>query len=166
MYNKPQRCRQWQKHSEVDVDGATWSGSDSEEKMCNSSDTHPKLLDRFNYEFKVKTTKGYGVRVRSLACSTLGTKGCARAPRWGLGQMTSGSCWFHQHLGKGTHPPDVGEPKIELKLQGWCVNANSFSYVSNPNMQCPEAKWNHLVSCFDSHSHVFTKLLYVYHIFV
>jgi hypothetical protein len=35
---------------------------------------------------------------------------------------------------KRTHLPDVGEPKTKLKLQGWYVNANSLSYVSNPNM--------------------------------
>jgi hypothetical protein len=40
------------------------------------------------------------------------------------------------------------------------------SYVSNPNMQCLEAKWNHLASSFDPHSHVPTKLFYVCHIFV
>jgi len=34
---------------------------------------------------KVKTTEGQGVRVHSLACSTLGVGGCAGAPRWGLG---------------------------------------------------------------------------------
>jgi hypothetical protein len=47
-----------------------------------------------------------------------------------------------------------------------CIFANSLSYVSDPNMQCLEAKWNHLVSCFDPHSHVRTKLFYVCHIFV
>jgi hypothetical protein len=76
------------------------------------------------------------------------------------------SRWFHQHLGKRTHLLDVGQPKTKLKLQGWCVNANSLSYVSDPNMQCLEVKWNHLVSCFDLHSHVLIKLLYVCHIFV
>jgi hypothetical protein len=54
----------------------------------------------------------------------------------------------------------------KLKLQGWCVNVNSFSYVSDPNMQCFEAEWNHFVSCFDPHSHVSTKLVYVCDIFV
>jgi hypothetical protein len=43
-------------------------------------------------------------------------------------------------FGKGTHLPYVGEPKIELKLQGWCVNVNSLSYVFDPNIQCLEAK--------------------------
>jgi len=76
------------------------------------------------------------------------------------------SHWFHQHLGKRTHLPNVGEPKTELKLQGWCVNTNSLSYVSNPNMQCLETEWNHLVSCFNLHSHVPTKLFYACHIFV
>jgi hypothetical protein len=76
------------------------------------------------------------------------------------------SRWFHRHLGKRTHLSDVGEFKIELKLQGWCVNANSPSYVSDPNMQCLEAKWNNFVSCFDPHSNVPTKLFYACHIFV
>jgi len=76
------------------------------------------------------------------------------------------SCWSHQHFGKKTHLSNVGKPKIEWKLQGWCVNTNSFSYVSDPNMQCLEAEWNHLVSCFDPHSHIPTKLLYACHIFV
>jgi hypothetical protein len=53
-----------------------------------------------------------------------------------------------------------------LKLQGWCVNANSLSYISNSNMQCLKAEWNHLVSCFDTQSHVPTKLIYACHIFV
>ncbi len=82
---------------------------------------------------------------------------------WWMGLQ---SRWFHQHLAKRTHLPNVRKPKTELKLQGWWVNANSFSNVSNPNMQCLKAKWNHLVSCFDPHSHIRTKLLYVCHIFV
>jgi hypothetical protein len=69
-------------------------------------------------------------------------------------------------IGKRTYPPNVGEAKTKLKLQGWCINANSPSYVFDPNMQCFEAEWNHLVSCFGPHSHVPTKLLYVCHIFV
>ncbi len=76
------------------------------------------------------------------------------------------SYWFHQHLGKKTHPPDVGELKSDLKVQGWCVNANSLSYVFDPNMQCLPAEWNHFVSCFDPHSHVPTKLFNACHIFV
>jgi hypothetical protein len=47
---------------------------------------------------------------------------------------------FTNILGKKTHLSNVEKPKIELKLQGWCVNANTFSYVSDPNMQCLEAK--------------------------
>jgi hypothetical protein len=76
------------------------------------------------------------------------------------------SHWFHQHLGNRTHLLDVGEPKIELKLQGCYVNTNSFSYVSDSNMQCHKAEWNHLMSCFDPHSHIPTKLFYACHIFV
>jgi len=43
-------------------------------------------------------------------------------------------------IGKRTYPPNVGGAKTELKLQGWCVNANSPSYVVYPNMQCFEAE--------------------------
>ncbi len=39
-------------------------------------------------------------------------------------------------------------------------------FCSNPNMQCLEVEWNHLVSCFDLHSHVPIKLFYVCHIFI
>jgi len=38
---------------------------------------------------KVKTTKGERVGARSLACNTSKVKGCARAPGWGLGTLTS-----------------------------------------------------------------------------
>jgi hypothetical protein len=43
-------------------------------------------------------------------------------------------------IGKITYPPNVGEAKTELKLQGWCVNVNSPFYVSDPNMQCFETE--------------------------
>jgi hypothetical protein len=76
------------------------------------------------------------------------------------------SHWFHYYLAKKTHPLDVGEPKTELKVWGWCVNANSSSYISHLDMQCLEVEWNHLVSCFHLNSHVPTKLLYACHIFV
>jgi hypothetical protein len=67
---------------------------------------------------------------------------------------------------KKIHLLHVAEPKTELKLQGWCVNVNSLFYVSDPNMPCLEIKWNYFMSCFDPHSHVPIKLLYVCHIFV
>jgi len=38
---------------------------------------------------KMKATKGEGVGVRSLPCSTSGVKGRARAQGWGLGRLTS-----------------------------------------------------------------------------
>jgi len=37
----------------------------------------------------VKTTKESRIEERSLARSTLGVQGCAEAPRWGLGRVTS-----------------------------------------------------------------------------
>jgi hypothetical protein len=59
----------------------------------------PKLLDRFNYESKVKTTEGCEVGVHSLTCSTLGVEGHAGALGWGLGWMTSDSI-IHTDLHK------------------------------------------------------------------
>jgi len=49
---------------------------------------NPKLLDRFKCEYKVKTIEGSWVGARSLACSTFGIKGPARASRRGLGRVT------------------------------------------------------------------------------
>jgi len=46
------------------------------------------LMDS-NANPKVKTTKGKGVGAHSLACSTLGVEGHARAPGWGLERVTS-----------------------------------------------------------------------------
>jgi hypothetical protein len=48
---------------------------------------------------QVKTTKGEGVGVHSLACNTSGVEGCARALVWGLRRMTSGSI-IHMNLHK------------------------------------------------------------------
>jgi len=47
----------------------------------------------------MKTTKGQKIGARSLIHNTLGVEGRARAPRWGLGQMTSGSI-IHMDLHK------------------------------------------------------------------
>jgi hypothetical protein len=47
----------------------------------------------------VKITKGQGVGARPLACSTLVIKGCARAPKWGLGRVRSKSI-IHMDLHK------------------------------------------------------------------
>jgi len=48
---------------------------------------------------KVKTTEGQGIEPRSLACSTSGIAGCARALGWGLRRVTSGSI-IHMDLHK------------------------------------------------------------------
>jgi hypothetical protein len=53
--------------------------------------THSKLLDRLNYESKVKTMKGWKVMVHSLARNILGVERYAKTPRWGLKWMTSES---------------------------------------------------------------------------
>ncbi len=54
-------------------------------------DTPPSSLMDSTASPKVKTMKGEGVGVRYLVCSILGVKGCASAPRWGLGILTSNS---------------------------------------------------------------------------
>jgi len=46
----------------------------------------PKLFDELNYR-----SKGEGVGVHSLVCSTSRVKGRAKAPRWGLGGLTNKS---------------------------------------------------------------------------
>jgi hypothetical protein len=38
---------------------------------------------------KVKTAKGKGVGMHSLACSTLGVERCVGVPEWGLRKVTS-----------------------------------------------------------------------------
>jgi hypothetical protein len=48
---------------------------------------------------KVKTTKGEGIGVCSLARSTSGVEGRAGAPRWGLGRLKSKSI-IHTDLHK------------------------------------------------------------------
>jgi hypothetical protein len=48
---------------------------------------------------KVKTTKGEGVGVRFLTRSTSRLEGCAGAPGWGPGRMTSRSI-IHTNLHK------------------------------------------------------------------
>jgi hypothetical protein len=59
-------------------------------------DAPPNSLIDSNANPKVKTEE---VKVCSLACSTSGVEGRAKAPRWGLGRMTSGSI-IHINLHK------------------------------------------------------------------
>jgi hypothetical protein len=40
---------------------------------------------------KMKTTEGKGIRVRSLVRNISRVEGCAKAPGWGLGSLTSKS---------------------------------------------------------------------------
>jgi hypothetical protein len=61
----------------------------SPNKVAN--DTPPKSLMDSTTNPKVKITKGEGVGARSLARSTLGVEGHARALGWGLRRMTSKS---------------------------------------------------------------------------
>jgi hypothetical protein len=49
----------------------------------------PNLLYRLKYESKVKTMKEQGVGAHSFIRNTLEVEGCAKAPRWGLGRVTS-----------------------------------------------------------------------------
>jgi hypothetical protein len=48
---------------------------------------------------QVKIAEREGVGTRSLACSTSGVEGRAKAPRWGLGRLTSNSI-THTNLHK------------------------------------------------------------------
>jgi hypothetical protein len=57
-------------------------------------DTPPHSLKKSNVNRKVETMEEEGVRVCSVARNTLGVEGHARAPGWGLRQVTSGSI-FH-----------------------------------------------------------------------
>jgi len=61
----------------------------------------PKLLDRHNCGSKGKITEEEIVEVHSLARNTLRLEGCAKAPRWGLGWVTSESI-IHTDLHKPT----------------------------------------------------------------
>jgi hypothetical protein len=55
------------------------------------TDAPPSSLMDSTVNPKVKTTKGKGVRARYLAHSTSWLEGCVRAPRWGVGILTSKS---------------------------------------------------------------------------
>jgi hypothetical protein len=61
-------------------------------------DTPPHSLKDLNVSLKVKTTKKK-VGVHSLACSTSGVEGHARALKWGLGRVTRRSI-IHKDLHK------------------------------------------------------------------
>ncbi len=63
---------------------------------------------------KMKTTEG--VRVHSLVHSTLGVEGHVRAPKWGLGRMTSKSI-IHMDL----HKPNNKLVNAWLE-HFWCIN--------------------------------------------
>jgi hypothetical protein len=52
---------------------------------------HPSSLMDSTMNLKVKTMEREGVGASSLTCNTLGVKGCVKAPRWGLGRLTSKS---------------------------------------------------------------------------
>jgi hypothetical protein len=59
----------------------------------------PKLFDRLNYKFKVKTVEGKGIEVCSLARNTSGIEGCAGVPGRRLWQVISESI-IHMDLHK------------------------------------------------------------------
>jgi hypothetical protein len=64
----------------------------------------------------MKTTKGKGVGVHSLACNTLGVKGRVSASRWGLGRVTS-KLIIHTDL----HKPNNKLVSAHLK-PFWCTD--------------------------------------------
>jgi hypothetical protein len=61
--------------------------------------TPPHSLKNSNANLKVKTMEEERIGVRSLARNILGVEGHVGDPRWGLGQMTSGSI-IHMDLHK------------------------------------------------------------------
>jgi len=65
---------------------------------------------------KVKITKEEKIKVCSLTCNTMGVKRRARALRWGLRQVTSGSI-IHTNL----HNPNNKLVNAWLK-HFWCTN--------------------------------------------
>jgi hypothetical protein len=65
---------------------------------------------------KVTTTKGKGVRARSLVRNTLGVERCAGAPGWGLGRLTS-KLSTHMDL----HKPNKKLVSVKLD-QFWCMD--------------------------------------------
>jgi hypothetical protein len=74
---------------------------------------------------KVKTTKGKGVRLRSLAWNTLGLEGLVRAPKWGLGKVASKSITYTD-----VHKPNNKLVSAWLK-HFWCTNEPG----TNTNLQ-------------------------------
>jgi hypothetical protein len=61
------------------------------------------------------------------------------APLWPYDSMDSHGVGVWIPMVNGTWIPLISptswkKPKIELKLQGWCVNDNFLSYVFDPNM--------------------------------
>jgi hypothetical protein len=82
----------------------------------NGGDTPPNSLVDLIASPNVKTTKGWRVQVCSLVCSTLGVEGRVRAPRLGLGRMTSESI-IHQNL----HKPNNKLVNPLLK-HFWCMD--------------------------------------------
>jgi len=62
-------------------------------------DAPPHSLKDLNASPRVKTMEEKGVRVRSLTHNILGVEGHARVPKWGFGQVISGSI-IHMNLHK------------------------------------------------------------------
>jgi hypothetical protein len=63
----------------------------------NVLDAPPNSLMDSTANPKVKTLEGKGVGARSLARNTLGVKGRAKAPRWGLGKLISNLIIHMEH---------------------------------------------------------------------
>jgi hypothetical protein len=64
----------------------------------------------------MKTTKGEGIGVHSLARNTLGVEGYAIIPRWGLGRLTSKSI-THTDMRK------LNNKLINAQLEHvWCMD--------------------------------------------
>jgi hypothetical protein len=68
---------------------------------CEVEVAAPNSLKDSSASPKMEISKEEGVGVCFLACSASKVKGCVKAPRWGLGQVTSKSI-IHTNLQKST----------------------------------------------------------------
>jgi hypothetical protein len=97
-------------------------------KKKSQIDAPAHSLKDSNVSSKVKITKGGGVC--SLVCSTLRVEGRAGVPRWGLGQMISGSI-IHINL----HKPNNKLVNVWLE-HFWCIN-EAWAYINSQDSSRP-----------------------------
>jgi len=95
-------------------------------KTCAFIDAPTHSLKDSNVNPKVKTIEGVGVH--SLACNSSRVEGRARAPRWGLGQIISGSI-IHRDLYKPNNT------LVSAWLQHFLCTNNPQTYTYSTNSQ-------------------------------